>query len=100
MASLYELKNKKTQYTNLKYSLQVISDGLSKSIEHLEAPSSKVDTYYLKNDEGKGSKLLSYRNTLIEKRSEINNQIIPQIDNEIYYLKKKITDEELKQQMS
>lgn len=100
MASLYELKNKKTQYSNLKYSLQVISDDLLKSIEQLENPISKVDNYYLKNGDGKGAKLLSCKKTLIEKRSEINNQIIPQIDYEIYYLNNKITDEELKQQMS
>lgn len=91
MDDISVMLNKKANYENLKYNLDVIISNLNKSIESLETPSDTIDNYYnidsISIDKGK---LKELRQDLINRRYYLQNTVRVEIKKEIEKLSKNI----------
>lgn len=94
MSDLEKLKEELTKYYKLKESLEGIVFHLESVIEKLCLLS--FNLYYEINEVNVGKNIiLKQKNETVDKKNKINRQILPEIDEKIYYLKNKIQQEEI-----
>lgn len=88
VSSLLDEKNK---YVILKSNVNDIVKYLNSAINNLEIPANKIESLFLVDDLPiDSSKLMEIRQNLIQKKNELNNLVLPEIENKIKEIKESI----------
>ena len=94
MSDLEKLKEELDKYYKLKESLEGVAFHLDLIIEKLCLLVSNL--YYEINEVNVGKNfILKQKNETVDKKNRIKQQILPEIDQKIYYLKNKIQQQEI-----
>lgn len=96
MSLLSNLKAERTQYYNLKNTLQQVSVYLLKSSNALEQPAN-IESYYRINEiSGDNNEIKSNKNNIVGYYKFLTSKVIPEIDTKIQAINNAITQEEIR----